>query len=1358
MEYYIGLDIGSASVGWAVCDESYNLCKYKKKDMWGIRLFEIAKTADVRRTNRANRRRRERKKQRIDLLQEIFADEMAKVDESFFIRLNESRLQKEDKSVDSIYTLFNDENYKDIDFYKEYPTLYHLRKDLIESNKEFDVRLVYLALHHIIKNRGHFLIEGNMESVKDFFGIFNELLAYLTDEFNVNVYIEESKKLKFRDILKNKNIAKSTKVKDLTALFEMSEIPEDKISLKEKKSILKEICKLIVGNKGNIAKIFSKDKEELKFSSFSFAEGNYEETIRPKLDEELLDKAYLIDLIKLIYDWKILDDILNDEKYISFSKVKAYENHGKELDDFRYLLLKYCDKSIYNDFFNTAIDDKKPSYSSYIGAVKKNGKKFKLKQCSREDFIKRLKQILDDIKDNIKTEDIDIFTSLIKKLDDDEIFLLQRNKDNGVIPHQVHEIELNKILENASKYLTFLSAKDEENISNIDKIKSLFKFRIPYFVGPLSDRHRDKGSNTWMVRKEDGRIYPWNFEKMVDLEKSNEAFIRRMTNKCTYLVGEDVIAKNSLLYSKFMVLNELNNLKIRGNKISVELKQQIFKDLFENYNKITGRKLLEYLRKDMPEIEKEDLSGFDIDFKTTLSSYLDFKKSVFGNKIEDKNIKNIIENIIKWLTIYGADKEMLKNIVGKEYKDIISTDELNAISKLSYNGWGNFSERFLKGIIGVDKESGESFSIIEALWCTNNNLMQLLSNNFTFTEEIEKINREKMGEIKSISYDNILKNSYASPSVKRSIWQSIEIVEEIKKIMGTEPTKIFLEMARGEEENKKGKRTISKKEYLKALYQNCEKDIRDSFLKEIEDIDESKFNSRKLFLYYTQMGKCMYTGVDIDLEELMHGNGKWDKDHIYPKSKIKDDSIDNFVLVYKPENNDKGDKVLDPGIQARMQGFWRMLLSKGFISKKKYDRLMKTGDFTEEELAGFINRQLVETRQASKVLADIFKSIYRNSELIYVKANLVSDFRHNNINMLKSRRINDYHHAKDAYLNIVVGNVYNAKFTSNPIKWLKENKNVNYNINKIFEYDVYKGNKKVWDADKSKGSISVVRTVMKGNNILYTERTYEEKGELFDATIQKKSKNASIPLKTDLDIRKYGGYNSPTSSYFSLIEFKDGKGEKIRNIIAVPLYVANMMEHNDRAFIDYCENVKGIKDVKVLIEKIKKNTLLIVDGFPLRIRGEKEKQNVLKLNMQLKLEYKYEEIIRKIEKYLAKKLDYEISEKVDKITSQDMDILYDLLLNKFNTIYKKRPANQYEKLCKAKDKFVSDLSLVDKMKCINNILNMLRCDATTTADLSMIDLGRNAGNIAYNKNTLGKSKVLMVNQSVTGLFETRIKL
>ena len=43
--YYLGLDIGTNSVGWAVTDSSYHLCQFKHKDMWGIRLFDEAKTA-----------------------------------------------------------------------------------------------------------------------------------------------------------------------------------------------------------------------------------------------------------------------------------------------------------------------------------------------------------------------------------------------------------------------------------------------------------------------------------------------------------------------------------------------------------------------------------------------------------------------------------------------------------------------------------------------------------------------------------------------------------------------------------------------------------------------------------------------------------------------------------------------------------------------------------------------------------------------------------------------------------------------------------------------------------------------------------------------------------------------------------------------------------------------------------------------------------------------------------------------------------------------------------------------------------------------------------------------------------------
>ena len=64
-EYYLGLDIGTESVGWAVTDEHYNLIRKKGKDLWGVRRFSEADTAAERRVNRSNRRRTDRKRARL---------------------------------------------------------------------------------------------------------------------------------------------------------------------------------------------------------------------------------------------------------------------------------------------------------------------------------------------------------------------------------------------------------------------------------------------------------------------------------------------------------------------------------------------------------------------------------------------------------------------------------------------------------------------------------------------------------------------------------------------------------------------------------------------------------------------------------------------------------------------------------------------------------------------------------------------------------------------------------------------------------------------------------------------------------------------------------------------------------------------------------------------------------------------------------------------------------------------------------------------------------------------------------------------------------------------------------------------
>lgn len=80
---FLGLDIGSNSVGWAVTDENYKIKKFKGNLMWGVHLFDEPQQSADRRMFRTARRRLDRRQQRIVLLQELFAAEILKKDEKF---------------------------------------------------------------------------------------------------------------------------------------------------------------------------------------------------------------------------------------------------------------------------------------------------------------------------------------------------------------------------------------------------------------------------------------------------------------------------------------------------------------------------------------------------------------------------------------------------------------------------------------------------------------------------------------------------------------------------------------------------------------------------------------------------------------------------------------------------------------------------------------------------------------------------------------------------------------------------------------------------------------------------------------------------------------------------------------------------------------------------------------------------------------------------------------------------------------------------------------------------------------------------------------------------------------------------
>ena len=355
-EYYIG---------WAVTDTQYRLKKFKGNAMWGVRLLDESDTAEERRGFRTAVRRSKRKRDRIEWLQSLFAEEIARVDVSFFQRLKESNLYLEDKSAAVPYAVFADEDFTDKDFHRAYPTVYHLRKELIENGYPHDVRLVYLALHHLIKHRGHFLFESlSADEVNSFEIVLESLNETLSDELDLRLDSEDISAL--GEALKSKQLNRTEKYNRLLALCEVNKKQEPQKA---------EAIALLSGKVGKLSILFANpsiDEEEVKKAELG---GNYEE--RSAEYQGLLGERFIvIEKLKAVYDWAVLADILDGERYISCAKVKSYEKHRSDLILLKKYVKERCPEK-YNEIFKRS-SDKLDNYTAYSGMVKKNGRSMQL--------------------------------------------------------------------------------------------------------------------------------------------------------------------------------------------------------------------------------------------------------------------------------------------------------------------------------------------------------------------------------------------------------------------------------------------------------------------------------------------------------------------------------------------------------------------------------------------------------------------------------------------------------------------------------------------------------------------------------------------------------------------------------------------------------------------------------------------------------------------------------------------------------------------------------------------------------------------------------------------------------------------
>ena len=163
-----------------------------------------------------------------------------------------------------------------------------------------------------------------------------------------------------------------------------------------------------------------------------------------------------------------------------------------------------------------------------------------------------------------------------------------------------------------------------------------------------------------------------------------------------------------MLFEKYKVLNELNTVKIHGERLPVSVKQKVYEDLFCRHQRITRKRLVQYLKKEgyYENIDPEDISGIDQDFKSSLKSLLAFKQIHFETSISDK----IMEDIIRDITLFGADQKLLKKRLMAKYP-LYEKQVPVIIKNVKCDGWAPFSRKLLEGL-AVENREGEPIGTI----------------------------------------------------------------------------------------------------------------------------------------------------------------------------------------------------------------------------------------------------------------------------------------------------------------------------------------------------------------------------------------------------------------------------------------------------------------------------------------------------------------------------------------------------------------------------------------------------------------------------------------------------------------------
>ena len=489
--------------------------------------------------------------------------------------------------------------------------------------------------------------------------------------------------------------------------------------------------------------------------------------------------------------------------------------------------------------------------------------------------------------------------------------------------------------------------------------------------------------------------------------------IEKMIGKCTLEPEEKRAAKAAYSFEYFNLLTKVNSIKI----LSVDDKRTLNNDERQRIIKLAfAKKTFSYasLRKELKLSDSERFNiSYSADDKTIdetekktkfsfLTAYHTFAKA-YGNAFAGWNPEK--KNRLAYaLTAFKNDDKISEYLSAHDFDN--AEIEI-ALTLPSFSKWGNLSEKALNKLIPY-LEQGMLYS--EACAAAGYNFKADDTDKRMYLPTHEN-DAPELGDIKN-------------PVVRRTVSQTIKVINALIRERGESPCFVNIELARELSKSKDERNKIEK-----GQKENQAKNdrIMERLKNEFGLLSPTGQDLIKLKLWEEQDGICPYSLKPIRIARLFEP-GYVDIDHIIPYSLSFDDTYNNKVLVMSSENRQKGNRIPMQYLEGKRRDNFRLWVDASNLSRRKKQNLMKE-ILTEDDLSGFKKRNLQDTQYLSRFMLNFLKKYLQTAPNSTGRKNTIqaingaaTSYVRKRWGIQKIRENGDTHHAVDAVVIACITN------------------------------------------------------------------------------------------------------------------------------------------------------------------------------------------------------------------------------------------------------------------------------------------------------------------------------------------------